>query len=85
MEMTRCMMGDLPKFLWGEAMNTVIYILNRFPTKEVEGKTPYEAWTRNKLDISHLRVFGCEGFSFIISKKRRKLDNNNKKMHLCGI
>ena len=39
------MLGDLLYFLWGEVVNTLIYILNRYPTKVVEGKTLYEAWT----------------------------------------
>ena len=53
--MARCMLGNLPSFLWGEAMNTAIYTLNRCPTKAVEGKTPYEAWTGNKPNISQDR------------------------------
>jgi len=35
MEMARCMLGNLPYFLWGEAMSIAIYILNRCPTKAV--------------------------------------------------
>ena len=85
MDMARCMMGNLPKFLWGEAVSTAMYTLNRCPTKVVEGKTPYEVWTGKKPDISHLRVFGCEVFSFIVSEKRKKLDNTSKKVHLYGI
>jgi len=42
MEMSRCMLGDLPSFLWGEAVSTAIYTLNRCPTKAVQGKTPFK-------------------------------------------
>ena len=69
MKMARCMLRNLPSFLWGEAMSTTIYTLNRCLTKAIEGKTPFEAWSGNKLNISHLRVFGCEAFFYIISKK----------------
>jgi hypothetical protein len=31
-----------------------VYILNRSPTKALNGRTSYEAWS-----VSHLRVFGC--------------------------
>ena len=41
--MARCMLGNLPSFLWGEAVHTAIHTLNRYPTKAVEGKTLYEA------------------------------------------
>ena len=35
MEMARCMLGNLPNFLWGETVSITIYILNRCPTKVV--------------------------------------------------
>ena len=73
MEMARCMLGNLPSFLWGEALRTTIYTLNRCPTKVITGKTPFEAWIGIKPNISHLRVFGCEAFSYIIYEKRKKV------------
>ena len=42
MEMARCMLGNLPSFLWREVVNTIIYTLNRCPTKAIEGKTLFE-------------------------------------------
>jgi hypothetical protein len=38
---------------------TAISILNRSPTKALNGRTPYEAWHGRKPAVSHLRVFGC--------------------------
>jgi len=75
--MTRCMLEDLPSFLWGAAVNTAIYILNRCPTKAVEGKTPYEAWTGRKPNISHFRVFGCDAYAFVVPEKTKKLDKRS--------
>jgi transposase InsO family protein len=40
-----------------------VYILNRSPTKALEGRTPYEAWHGRKPAVSHLRVFGCLAFA----------------------
>jgi hypothetical protein len=48
---------------WGEAVVTAVYILNRSPTKALNGRTLYEAWHGRKPAISHLRVFGCLAFS----------------------
>jgi hypothetical protein len=48
---------------WEEAVVTAAYILNRSPTKALNSKTPYEAWHRRKLAVSHLRVFGCLAFT----------------------
>jgi hypothetical protein len=47
---------------WGEAVVTAIYILNRSPTKALNGRTPYEACHGRKPAVSHLRVFGCLAF-----------------------
>jgi hypothetical protein len=48
---------------WGEAVVTTVYILNRSPTKALNGMTPYEAWHEHKQSFSHLRVFGCLTFT----------------------
>jgi hypothetical protein len=48
--------------LWGEAVVTAVYIVNRSPTKALNGRTLYEAWHGRKPAVSHLRVFGCLTF-----------------------
>jgi hypothetical protein len=52
----------LPVVFWGEAVVTAIYILNRSPTKALNGRTLYEAWHGRKPVVSHLWVFGCLTF-----------------------
>jgi hypothetical protein len=53
----------IPSIFWGEAVVTAVYILNRSPTKALNGMTPYEAWHGRKPVVSHLRVFGCLTFT----------------------
>src|SRR5438128_8287860 len=53
----------MPAVFWGEAVVTAVYILNRSPTKALNGRTPYEAWHGGKPAVSHLRVFGCLAFT----------------------
>jgi hypothetical protein len=53
----------MPAVFWGEAVVTTVYILNRSPTKDLNDRTPYEAWHGRKPVVSHLRVFGCLAFS----------------------
>ena len=48
---------------WGEAVVMAVYILNRSPTKALDGRTSYEAWHGRKPAVSHLRVFGCLAFA----------------------
>ena len=45
-DMVRSMMAESPLHisLWGEALKTSIYLLNRVPTKETI-KTSFELWT----------------------------------------
>ena len=42
---------------------TVVHLLNRSPTKALDGKTPYKAWHGRKPVVSHLRVFSCLAFA----------------------
>jgi hypothetical protein len=58
--------GMLAAF-WGEAVVMGVYILNRSPTKTLNGRTSYEAWHGRKPAFSHLRVFGCLAFGKLLS------------------
>nr|KYP66211.1 Retrovirus-related Pol polyprotein from transposon TNT 1-94 [Cajanus cajan] len=86
MNMVRSMLKEkqFPKYLWGEAASTAAYILNRCPSKRLEGVTPEEVWSNNKLDVSHLRVFGSIGYKHVHEQLRRKLDDKGEKMILLG-
>ena len=48
---------NLPNEYWDEGIACSIYILNRSPTKIVKDKTPLEAWSGVKPDVTNLRVF----------------------------
>jgi hypothetical protein len=49
----------MPAEFWGEAVSTAVFILNRSPTKALEGQTPFEAWHGRKSNVAFLRTFGC--------------------------
>lgn len=59
---------------WAEAINTVVYLKNRSPTKSLELRTPFEAFYGYKPKVSHLKVFGCKEFAHIPKDERRQLD-----------
>ena len=61
LDVTRAMLKNknLLKVFWGEVVSTFVYLLNRAPTKSLEGKTPYEGWTGRQPSFEHLKVFGC--------------------------
>jgi hypothetical protein len=52
----------MPSVFWGDVVVTAVYMLNRSPTKALNGMTPYEAWHGRKPVVSHLRVFDCLTF-----------------------
>ena len=45
-----------------------------------KGKTPYEAWTGKKPDVSHFREFGCDIWVLDENKNRSKLAPKLEKM-----
>ena len=54
-------------------MNVSSYIQNRVPDSSVKGKTPFEAYTSHKLDVSNFRVFGSTAWAQIPLNKRKSL------------
>lgn len=73
---------SLPRFLWAEAVNTAVFLLNRTATSQVPNATPYEIWHGIKPDLSHVRVFGSDAFTHIPKMHRRKLDPKAEKVIL---
>ena len=79
LDMVRSMMTrtDLPISLWGYALETAVFLLNRLPLKAVE-KTPYELWTGKRPSLSFLKIWGCEAYV-----KRQASDNLASKFDKC--
>ena len=50
--------SGLPQNMWGEAILSTNYFLNKVPKKKAE-KTPYEFWKGMKPSYKYLRVWGC--------------------------
>ena len=50
---------DLPMHLWAKATRTNVYVQNRLSHSSLGFKTPEEIFTGNKLEVSHLKIFGC--------------------------
>ena len=49
--------NNLPIELYGGAVNTFVYIMNRPQIRSLEGACPYEKWMGRKPNIEYLRVF----------------------------
>lgn len=66
--------ADLPTYFLREAFSTVAYILNNSETK-VKPFTPFEIWTRQKLDLNKPKVCGCKAHVLILRLLRNRLES----------
>ena len=79
-EMTRSMIhgAGLPKYLWGEAIQTANYLKNRSPHRGLKDDiTPIEVFSGRKPGVHHLRVFGSRVFVHIPQEHRSKLSSKS--------
>jgi len=59
---------------WAEAVQYLVYTLNRTGTRLLSDYTPFEAYFGIPPSVSHLRPFGCPTFVHIPAPLRKKLD-----------
>ena len=64
----------LPPKYWAEAIKCAAYIQNRVPHKQLDGTTPFEAWSEHKPDVTHFRIFGS----------RHGLESRQRRGRLCS-
>jgi hypothetical protein len=75
-EMAYCMLHakSLPQRLWAEALNCATYIQNIYPHRSVKDKTPYEAWSGLKSEVTQFFIFSSRAWARIPAEKRKALD-----------
>jgi hypothetical protein len=71
-------------WFWGEAVVTVVYLLNRVPCKAIDGRTPFEVWYKKQLAVHHLKTFGCIVYVRNTKPHLKKLDDRGRKMIFVG-
>ena len=64
--------SGLPQNLWGEAILSANYILNRIPHKKTN-KSPYELWKGQKPSYKYLKVWGCLAKVAVLIPKKVKI------------
>jgi hypothetical protein len=65
-------------------VNAAVYVLNRCPTKSVDGMTLFEMWHGRKLVVHHLRTFWCIMYVRNTTPHLKKLEDRGRKMILVG-
>ena len=69
---------------WIYTVKAKFHMYNVTPIKQADYKTPKELWSSQKLNISHLKVFGCLAWVDILKKRRHKLQLKSKAMIFIG-
>jgi hypothetical protein len=75
---------NIPMFLWIKASNTIVYIHNISPHQILEDKTLEEAFIEVKLEVNHLRIFGCIVYIHVPKEKRTELEPSRKEGTFVG-
>lgn len=81
MNMVRSMLKckKVPKYLWGEAVSTAVYILNKSPTKRLDDVTPEEVWSGCRPSVAHFKVFGAVCYKHVPDQLRKNLMTKGNK------
>lgn len=81
----RCLLADsgLPHFLWGELMQTAVYLRNRVPHSALKNVTPYKTLHGKDASLGHLRAIGARAFVHV-ETHARKLDPRAWEGRLVG-
>ena len=70
--------------LWAEEERTYVYVQNCTPHRVLDNKTLEEAFSAVKLEVNHLRIFGCPVYIHVPKEKRTKLDPSGRKGVFVG-
>ena len=74
----------LPKSFLGEAMRTVVDLMNLSPSYPLEGDILERVWIGKFVYFEHLRVFGCRTFVHVPRDERSKFDSKTRQcIFLC--
>ena len=72
----RVMLHDrgLPLNLWAKSCNTIVYLQNRSPHWILGMNRPEEAFSSNRLDVGHFRIFGSSVYFHVTKYAWKNLE-----------
>ena len=77
--------AGLGNMYWVEAVATTTYLRNRMVSTALKsGETPYLLWYGEKLNLKHIRVFGCVVYTHIPDRNHKKLYKKAQKLRFTG-
>jgi hypothetical protein len=80
MKNERCMLSvsKLGHEFDAEAMGTTCYLVNRSPSSALDDKNRREVQNSKKPSLTHIEVFGCDGYVQVPKENKSKLDKNDE-------
>ena len=85
--MAQCILKDLPKSLWAEAIAWSVYTKNHLPHSTISFKIPYELFYGQHPPLDYLRSFGTPCIIHIMPEERpsgSKLLPRGREGIICG-
>ncbi|XP_074293605.1 uncharacterized protein LOC141620700 [Silene latifolia] len=76
--------AELPIEFWGECILTAAYLINRTPSRVINGLTPYEVLYGEKPCFDHIRVFGCLAYAHNKDRPKDKFTERGKRCIFIG-
>ena len=65
-------MSRLPLKFWGDCVLTATYLINRFPSKVLDNKSPYTVLYNKPPSFDHIKSFGCLCYASTLQHNRDK-------------
>ena len=76
--------ASMPLKFWDEAFVTATYLINRLPSKVIQGQTPLERLFHQTPDYLNLHTFGCACWPNLRPYNSRKLQFRSKQCVFLG-
>ena len=76
--------AHLPNKYWTDAFLTVIFLINRLPTKVLHNLSPYFVLHKNMPSYTSLRTFGCTCYPYLRPYENHKLSFRSKQCIFLG-
>jgi len=86
MEHERCVRlhARFPLQFWADALDNVVYLINRGPSSSLDGGIPKETWIGKRVNYTFLKTFGCEAFFHNNKENGTKIKAKSKKCRFIG-
>ena len=52
-----------------EATSTTCFLINRFPSIDIDKRTSHEVWSSTPASYSDLKIFGCNAYAHVDNRK----------------